>query len=221
MLKAFLGPLLLCTLVPLGSAQTIFSNLDASNTSTNTGYGVNGTPGVGYLELAMGFVATASGQLGRIRIPIFFDDFSSSGPNSATVFLLTDSSGRPGTTMGSWTINTLDSWPFSSVHSARVISVTSGASLSAGTTYWLAAAAPTNTQDVWGWTPLGGTLLSSLKQSPNGNWSSGQQVTAAGFSLEAVPEPSMLLILSLGFSATARRRAARSMQGRRGNTPAA
>src|ERR1700747_1683597 len=100
--------LLLCLVLALSApsfADTLYNNLEPGNVASAPGGYCLGTGSCAssYWIDAIAFTPSETAALGDIGIALAYV----SGQNSATIQLLSDSGGLPGSLMESWTVNNL------------------------------------------------------------------------------------------------------------------
>jgi hypothetical protein len=120
-----------CFYLTPARAATIYSTLgstapawDTSNAETLLGPSVE--PAIGYVEIAVPFVPSASYEVTFIDLPLFYE----AGINSATVALQADASGVPGAVLGSWVVSPT---PFAHAE----VTISASGTVTAGQQYWI------------------------------------------------------------------------------------
>lgn len=209
--------------VSVAAADTVYSDLGPSaapyfnsNGRAVTGSGV-GFPG--YQEVAVPFTPSGSYNLTQIDVAVTFSGIPGAfGSDAATVTLASSNAGAPGAAIASWNISNL---PASASGTGLDTISVSGASVVAGTQYWLIVS-PTNnngnasdTDDIWATNsnPMG--VFGNEEINNGSGWISLAPYDLAAFDVlgSPVPEPasatlaiSGLALLAAGL-AKARRKA--------------
>jgi len=190
------------TLASHSLAATVFGNLGASGTSgfggTNTDYGPADTSET---SLSQGFSTGASPWLTieSITLGLFVSDAS---PANRTVSIRSNNAGVPGSSLFTSQAVSVGStgaytFPFSS------------ATLSAGTSYWVVPEGPASwyaasgslfslptAQNGSGYAPIDALVLSATSSI----WESSQ-IKSYSISINAVPEPSGMMLSGIGIAA--------------------
>lgn len=181
---------------PQAAANTIFNNF-GPNFDYNCCVGgilTGPTWGMGgWIVQANQFTAAVSGNVWQINIALGYVDGT---PNGAIVSLWTDSSGIPGTMLGSWDITNLPH--FGTCCVVNTITGISGISVTAGQSYFLMAAAPGNAFDAWSWNTIGDVGMIDTSYDGGATWIQGLPHLRYAFEIVSVPEPGTLLLLGTG-----------------------
>jgi hypothetical protein len=187
-------------------AGVIYSTDGTSTPGFSASYGFGGSSAP---SVAMQFVATTSGALSSVSVPLGL-----LGGDPTVVFeVLTDVAGAPGVVLDSLSFTIPSSTP-----TLLTASSTADPLLSAGTTYWLESEWTAQQVVLWfGTNPkVGGTAWSST-----GGTQTGQEYLAA-FALQGAqtPEPSPGVMLAIGALFFARLKRRRRFQVRPRRSPA-
>jgi len=187
--------------------QIFFTNLvQPDNQYGPDGLGIGHTPSyspgdAGDVFGATGFTPSEEFQLTSIQLALgYVAGFPSNGPNEATVSLVSDSGGLPGSTIESWQLTDL---PTTFPAPLTTISSVLNPILLPGNQYWIIATAGPDTFDTWTFT-LAGSIFSPLAVDETLNGvDSGWELNGSGrqgvlvISGDAVPEPASLALTVL------------------------
>lgn len=204
LISAFSAAVLVVSFAFSARADSVIAgNLGPGESYLETsGTTVLGSAGVfGSRSDAVPFTPTQSLNLSQILIALT----SNGAVDNATVELVVDSGGEPGSTvLESWSLSGLPSlFSVSAITAAQTLTSTPGILLSAGTQYWIVAEpATSDTSDFWnindtvdatmwdrnsrgtGWVPIAGNLVPAFEVT-------GSQSTPE-------PEPGSILLLGAG-----------------------
>lgn len=176
-------------------AGTIYSDF-GSGYSFNTTNGWDVDP---VQIIAEAFTPSSDFTLTQIDIALSFDN-AFSGTNGATVELVNDANGSPGSTvLEYWDLTNL---PDSSTSfTPETLTSSSNPTLSSGTQYWVEVfpADLTTYYDVWNWNNQGQTGVAYSTDS-GVTWTFDSAATASAFDVlgTPVPEASTVLLLAMG-----------------------
>jgi hypothetical protein len=222
----FLGMLALFALVVSPAralADTvIFNNLGPGNTfGSAAAWGVGGpTSSFGFVSVGISFTPSVSLDLSQVLLPLELV----SGTNSVEVSVYSDSTGLPGTALESWSVTGLGA------AALQDLTDTSNLLLSAGTPYWVVAAAG-GSDTFAGWnfnnTTTGGILaggngsvwhaFNETGQSCNGAPCAQPALEVLG--VTPVPEPTSFLVLGTGLLGLGALRRSKKFRLRRSGGP--
>jgi hypothetical protein len=191
---ALLG-LLIATLLVCSPARAavVFSNLGPGDTfDTNFTWLIGGS--VNNIDIAGTFVVGGSAfAFNSAELVVRHQ----SGPNSYSVFLLSDVGGAPGAI--------LETIPLTGIPGTATLVLADASDsviLAPNTTYWLALDATSPTSGGWFFNSTGDTGVAS--RTANGPWSVSPGLTAPAFRINGtpagVPEPMTLALIGLGLA---------------------
>jgi hypothetical protein len=196
-LAAVLG--LMIAAAARAEASLIFSTFGPGDSfNTTLGFTVSGASSIsGYNADANQFTPTTTAALGTIEVALFVF-----GPgDSVIVELTTDSAGRPGTVLESYTLTNLPFVP------AQIVSIhsTLHTTLVGGTPYWLAIL-PGTSSTSGGWNDNSINAQGLFLQSHDPGLVTGpiQTLNQSAFRLMSAPEPSTLLLFVSGLAGLGR-----------------
>ena len=181
--------------------DSLFNNLNEPGDLAGPGPGVSAycegsstvNCGGHYFLSAMGFSPSESATLSDLKLGLQFI----SGINTATVYLETGAGGPSGAVLETWTAGGFP--PFFNTEAAVVLSSVNHPLLNVGNLYWIVAAPPAGSLSAWidNGALTSGPIASSIDGSPftvNTNIEGAFAVDG-----KAVPEPSTLILLGMGF----------------------
>jgi hypothetical protein len=198
-------------LVPILSASsfadTLYTNLEPGNVaSAPGGYCLGtGTCATSYWIDAIAFTPSTTAALADIGITLAYV----SGQNSATIQLLNDSGGLPGSLIESWTVNNLSMFQKNTPTTATFVTSNSNPILDAGQQYWVAviAGTPGDKANLLYWmAPLPAAYTPFATSQDGGPYTivANPYVGDGGFrvdgTLTPAPEPSSLMMLGSGYT---------------------
>ena len=204
------GALCITVAVSPANANTIVSTFDVGNGyNSGVGWTVSGsTSSAGPFVSANEFTSSGNYSVDQIDLGLT----NSSGTNSATVSLWTESSGLPGVQLGSWGVSNQPVFGVANDIVATISGI-SGINLSSGSNYFfLIAPGANDTYDVWNVNTIGVNGLDLYSQDGGGTWTSQPDETLGAFDVLGtatnVPEPITLSLFGAGLvgAATMRRR---------------
>jgi len=199
---------LLCLALALpvsGFAHTLYNNLESGNVATAPGGYCLGTGNCAssYWVDAIAFTPSVTAALSDIGITLAYV----SGQNSATIQLLGDSSGLPGSLIESWTVDNLFAFQGGTATPATFVTSTSNPILDAGQQYWVAgiAGTPGDKANLLYWmAPQPATFTPFATSQDGGPYTivPNPYVGDGGFRVDgtpvAAPEPSSLMMFGSG-----------------------
>ncbi len=196
--------LLLMAVAAVPADSGVIVNTFGPGDAYQTGIGYTlGYAGVAYSQ-GNAFAPASTVTLDQVEVAIGLV----SGPNELLVWLMTDSSGEPGTVIESWAFsNAMGS--FGSYNPLLVGSSVLHPLLTGGTQYWLIAGTPTDaTWAAWNFNSIGHTASIARRQGA-GSWETDTDVTAA-FRISsyegAIPEPGTWCLALAGIALLGARR---------------
>jgi hypothetical protein len=157
----------------------VYSNFGAGNGGNAFNQGTGWTIGNDFSgdNFAVGdtFTANQTGTLAQITVALEYI----SGPNSATISLMTDAGGVPGAVLESWAVSSLPNFD-GNFHTPTSVNDVTNQQLTNGTTYWVViSTASASSQLAWNWNSTG--AHANHGESPDGGatWSSGDDTQGA------------------------------------------
>ncbi len=189
----FPAVLMLVGLTGYARADVIYNNLGSGTNvySSTAGWDVEAA---GSFAPAFPFIPASTANFAELDIPIWFSD----GTNLATVELLSDSSGQPGSVLESWNVSGTAS---DTCCTLQVLHDSLSLVLTGGTTYWVAEEADNgNTFDGnWPQNTTGATSVDfDLLRGSSGVITSGAFEVLSTASTTQAPEPGTLGLLIAG-----------------------
>jgi hypothetical protein len=195
-------------------ADTLYNNLGPGNVAaSNQGYCLGtGNCATSYWVDAIAFTPSTNAALTDIGVALGYV----SGQNWATIELLGDSGGLPGSLIESWTVSNLPTWQYNVATPATFVTSGSNPILDAGQQYWVAviAGTPGDKANLLYWMAPQMPAYTPFATSQDGGPYTivpNPYVGDGGFRVDGtpVPEPSSLLLFAataLGFFGPIRRK---------------
>ncbi|PWU16449.1 MAG: hypothetical protein C5B50_13455 [Verrucomicrobia bacterium] len=192
------------------TAQVITYNTfgEPGDTYTNgSGWLVNGSanPPQPYVGEAFAFTPSVSGTLSRVSLVLSAGN-TNLASDLANVVISDNSPGNlPNARLETFS-NVACSGPFGANNPLTSLTAATRPFLQAGNTYWLSVEPATSTADVIVNQNSLGLLASQAQEFSRFNWIARGNKTTFAFSVEVVPEPSILALAALGIFGFVRRR---------------